>query len=122
PFRANRDADAVMTAHVPYRAPDPGRPATVSRAITHDLLRERLGFRGVTITDALEMRGAAAGRAPADTARLALEAGCDLLLFAFWDDAVREARFALARALADGALDRDDFDAARPRPAELGRP
>ena len=116
PFRAHlAAADAVMTAHVVYPALDPGRPATFSRAIVHDLLRTRLGFAGVSITDALEMKGAAEGRGPADIARLALDAGCDLLLFAFHDEAVRRARLDLAKALVDGALSREGFDAARPR-------
>jgi beta-glucosidase-like glycosyl hydrolase len=115
PFRANLGADAVMTAHVVYDGLDPERPATFSRAIAHDLLRGRLGFAGVAITDALEMKGAAEGRGPFESARLSLEAGCDLLLFAFHDEAVRRARLELARALVDGRIGRENFDAARPR-------
>ncbi len=121
PFQANLDADAVMTAHVVYPALDAGQPATFSRAIVHDLLRGRLGFRGVAITDALEMKGAAEGRGPAEIARLALEAGCDLLLFAFHDEAVRRARLELARMLVDGAIDRAAFEEARPRLAAFDR-
>ena len=119
-----------MTAHVLYPALDPDLPATFSRAIVHDLLRGTLGFEGVCITDALEMKGAAAGRTPAEVARLALAAGCDLALFAFHDEALRRTLFEvntlgtingtlaaleLARALADGAFDRAGIDAARPR-------
>jgi beta-glucosidase-like glycosyl hydrolase len=115
PFAANLDADAVMTAHVVYPAWDATGPATFSRAIVHDLLRGRLGFKGIAITDALEMKGAAEGREPREAARLALEAGCDLLLFAFHDESVRRLRLALADALVEGAIDRTSFDAARPR-------
>ncbi|OGF17298.1 MAG: hypothetical protein A2W00_14180 [Candidatus Eisenbacteria bacterium RBG_16_71_46] len=115
PFRAHPAAGAVMTAHVLYPALDPDLPATFSRAIVHDLLRGTLGFEGVCITDALEMKGAAAGRTPAEVARLALAAGCDLALFAFHDEALRRTRLELARALADGAFDRAGIDAARPR-------
>jgi beta-glucosidase-like glycosyl hydrolase len=121
PFRAHPDADAIMTAHVVYPALDPERPATFSKAITFDLLRERLGFRGVSITDALEMKGAAAGREPLEIAELALEAGCDLLLFAFHDEEVRRVRLGLARAVLDGRIDRARFDAARPRLAAFDR-
>jgi beta-glucosidase-like glycosyl hydrolase len=122
PFRAQlAAADAVMSAHVVYPALDPAQPATFSRAIVHDLLRTKLGFEGVCITDALEMKGASEGRGPSEIARLALEAGCDLLLFAFHDEAVRGARLELARALADGRLGREGFDAARPRLAALDR-
>ena len=121
PFRAHLDADAVMTAHVVYPALDPARPATFSPAIVHDLLRTRLGFEGVCITDALEMKGAAEGRGPAEIARLALDAGCDLLLFAFHDEEVRRARLELAKSLVDGVLGREGFDAARPRLERLDR-
>ena len=115
PFREHPEAATVMTAHVVYRALDPDRPATFSRAITHDLLRDVLRFPGVCVTDSLEMKGAREGRGPFEAARDALEAGCDLLLFALHDDALRRARLELARALVDGKIQREPFDAARPR-------
>lgn len=121
PFRANLDAAAVMTAHVVYPALDPDRPATFSRTLVHGLLREALGFEGIAITDALEMKGATGERSPFEAARDALDAGCDLLLFAFWDEAVRRVRLELARALVEGGLDRASFDAARPRLAAFDR-
>ncbi|MGW0362547.1 glycoside hydrolase family 3 protein [Streptomyces sp. NPDC002990] len=83
PFRAavEAGADAVMTAHIVFPALDPsGDPATLSRPIVTGLLRERLGFRGVVVTDALDMAGVRQkygdGRVPV----LALKAGCDQLL------------------------------------------
>ncbi len=115
PFRAHPNADSLMTAHVVYPALDPGVPATFSRAIVQGLLRERLGFRGVVITDALEMQGAAAGRTPAEAGLAALAAGCDLLLYATWSEEVRRARATLAKAVVDGEVDRPLFDASRPR-------
>jgi beta-glucosidase-like glycosyl hydrolase len=121
PFRDNLDAPAVMTAHVVYAAWDPSQPATFSGAIADRLLRERLGYRGVSITDALEMRGAAADRTPVEVARRALEAGCDLLLFAFHDPELRRARLELARALVDGGLDRARFDRSPPRLMAMDR-
>jgi len=122
PFRENlAAAPAVMTAHVLYPALDPAQPGTFSPAIARTLLRTRLGFTGIAITDALEMKGVAAGREPWETARLALEAGCDLMLFAFFDEGLRRARLELARALAEGAIDRAGFDAAAPRLAAFDR-
>jgi hypothetical protein len=53
--------------------------------------------------------------------RLALEAGCDLMMFAFHDEAVRRARLSLADLLVEGAIDRSGFDAARPRLEEMTR-
>jgi hypothetical protein len=75
----------------------------------------------VCITDAMEMKGATQGRTPFESASLALEAGCDLLLFAEFGDALRTLRHQLAKALADGSLPRAGFDAARPRLAALDR-
>lgn len=124
-FRAHlAGADSVMTAHVVYPALDPERPGTFSPAIATSLLRERLGFAGVCVTDALEMQGAAAGRTPAEAGALALGAGCDLLLYANWSEGVRRARLELADALVDGRIERAPFDASRPRLAafDAGRP
>lgn len=111
PFRAGLGAPAVMTAHVLYPALDAGRPATFSRAVVRGLLRGTLGFRGVCITDALEMRGAADGRTPLEAATLALEAGCDLLLVARDDGSIPALQAGLAEALESGRLDRVDFEA-----------
>ena len=83
PFRAAIAAgvDSVMTAHVAVPALAPADlPATLSPAILTDLLRKRLGFSGLVITDALEMRGIANGFGPGDASVRALEAGADALL------------------------------------------
>ena len=121
PFRAQLTADSLMTAHVVYPALDSERPATLSRRIAHDLLRGELGFPGVSITDALEMKGASGAIGFTEAARLALEAGCDLLLFAFHDEEVRRVRLELAKMLVDQRLDRANFDAARDRLAAFDR-
>jgi beta-N-acetylhexosaminidase len=115
PFRAHPNADSLMTAHVVYPALDPGVPGTFSRQIVQGVLRERLGFQGVVITDALEMQGAAAGRTPAEVGLAALAAGCDLLLYATWSEEVRRARATLADAVVEGTIDRPLFDASKPR-------
>lgn len=83
PFRAAIEAgvDSIMTAHVavPALAP-PDLPATLSPEILTDLLRKQLGFKGLVITDALEMSGIAHGFGPGDAAVRALQAGADTLL------------------------------------------
>jgi beta-N-acetylhexosaminidase len=58
-------AEALMTAHVMYPALDPDRPATLSAPIATGLLRGRLGFRGLLVSDDLGMR-AVADRWPID--------------------------------------------------------
>ncbi len=83
PFKAAIAAgvDAIMTAHiaVPALAP-PDLPATLSPAILTDLLRKDLGFKGLVITDALEMGGIAKGYSSGEACVRALEAGADTLL------------------------------------------
>jgi len=83
PFRSAiaHGVDAVMTAHmaVPAFEPDP-KPATVSRNILTGLLREELGFKGIIVTDALDMAGVTALYKQGDLAVRAIEAGADVLL------------------------------------------
>jgi beta-N-acetylhexosaminidase len=71
---------ALMTAHVVYTALDARRPATLSARICRDLLRRRLGFRGVLFSDDLEMQAVAGRSTPERSAVGALAAGCDMLL------------------------------------------
>ena len=80
PFTAAVDAGAVavMTSHVLLPALDPNLPATFSRPVV-DLLRRDLGFDGLLVSDALDMKGASAGRGEPAAAVLALSAGVDLL-------------------------------------------
>jgi beta-N-acetylhexosaminidase len=81
PFVAGRDAGAwlLMSGHLDVRAIDPGVPATFSSKVLVDLLRGQLGYRGVVVTDGLNM--APAGRwPPGEAAVRALMAGNDLLL------------------------------------------
>ncbi len=106
PFKAAIEAnvDAIMTAHiaVPALAP-PDLPATLSPAILTDLLRKQLGFKGLVITDALDMGGIAQGFSNADAAVRALEAGADTLLMpADPDVAIR----AVVAAVESGRLTR----------------
>jgi beta-N-acetylhexosaminidase len=67
---------SIMTAHIAVN----GEAATLDRAIVHDLLRVGLGFDGVILADALEMKGISARHDVADAAVLALEAGVDALI------------------------------------------
>ena len=83
PFRAAIEAgvDAVMTAHVAVPAVAPADiPATLSPAILTGLLREELGFKGLVVTDALEMASVAKTYPPGEAAVRAIEAGADALV------------------------------------------
>jgi beta-N-acetylhexosaminidase len=83
PFRAAIQAgvDAIMSAHISVPALAPaGVPATLSPAILTGLLRGEMGFKGIVVTDALEMGGIAQGYSSGEAAVLALEAGADALI------------------------------------------
>ncbi len=82
PFRAAAAANLpmLMTAHVVFAALDAQRPATLSEQVVTGLLRNRLKYRGVIVSDDLDMR-AIAGHMGADHAAVAaIRAGCDVLL------------------------------------------
>jgi len=107
PFRAAVAAGVpmLMSAHVVYPALDPERPATLSRRILNDLLRHDLGFDGVLVSDALEMKAIADRYGEAAGARLALAAGADQVIVAVPDLATTLAcRDAVIDALRDGLL------------------
>jgi beta-N-acetylhexosaminidase len=82
PFRAAVDAHVatIMTAHVFVPSLDETRPATLSRRIVGDLLRDELKFDGVILSDDLEMKAIAGEYAVPSAAVLAVEAGCDAVL------------------------------------------
>lgn len=82
PFRAAIEAGvaSMMTAHVLVPSFDEERPATLSRRIVYDLLREELGFEGVVFGDDLEMKAIAKHYTVGDAAVGGVAAGCDGLL------------------------------------------
>ena len=82
PFKAaiEQGVSAVMTSHAIYPALDPEYPGTLSHKILTKLLREKLGFDGLIITDDLEMGAIKKGWGVANSAVAAFEAGSDLLL------------------------------------------
>ena len=105
PFRAAIKAGvaSVMTAHVAFPSLDPaGPPATLSMAIVRVLLRERLGFDGLVVTDSLDMKGLTSTVSEVDAAVAALFAGCDLVLMPTDLDATVAA---LNEAIVAGTLD-----------------
>ncbi|MET9293980.1 glycoside hydrolase family 3 protein [Streptomyces sp. NPDC003077] len=110
PFRAAIAAgiDSVMTAHIVVPAFDPAEdPATLSRPILTGILRERLGFDGVVVTDSLGMQGVRKKYGDARVAVLALKAGVDQLLN---PPDLAVAYNAVLKAVRDGELSEEAID------------
>jgi beta-N-acetylhexosaminidase len=83
PFQAAvaHGVDMILVGHLAFPAMDPsGRPATISRRLNFMLLRKRLGFQGVVITDALNMGGVTSWGTPGEIAVDTIRAGSDMLL------------------------------------------
>jgi beta-N-acetylhexosaminidase len=107
PFRAALGAGcpAVLVAHVRYRALDPALPASLSAEVIGGLLRRRLGFSGLVLSDDLEMDAVGGTWGVADAARRFLAAGGDLALVCRRAQARDEAVAAIGREIDRGALD-----------------
>ena len=111
PFRAAIEAGvhAVMSAHIALPGLDPGesRPATVAPNILTGVLRDSLGFRGLTVTDALNMGGVVSKYGPGEATVLAFLAGADLLLMPVDAGAAIDA---MEAAVASGRISRARLD------------
>src|SRR5207302_2592528 len=108
PFRAaiSVGVDSIMTGHlsVPAIEPDPNTPATLSHNILTGLLRNELGYRGLIVTDAMEMGGITVRYAPGEAAVRAVAAGADCVLMPPVPDAAFEA---LQAAVKSGRISKE---------------
>ena len=123
PFRAAIAAGAriAMSAHVavPALSGDPALPSTLSPAVMDDVLRGDLGFDGVTISDALDMRALAQGAGQAVEVIAAIRAGVDLLLCSPYPRSRRRVEATLEAAAARGLFDRTALAESAERIASL---
>jgi beta-N-acetylhexosaminidase len=97
----------IMTSHAIYPALDPKKPATLSPMVLTKVLRERMGFRGLTITDDLEMGAIAADCSVAEGALTSFQAGADILLICKDQNHVRESLDLMRQALSEGTVSRE---------------
>lgn len=142
PYRAaiaeNEAPDMIMTAHIQYPALDDSRitrldgedivvPATLSRRIQHDLLRQELGYRGVTITDALDMKAISANFDPRDVVKRVFNAGIDIALMPVSiqapeeEEKLRELIDYVATQVEHGEINGEEIDASVARILSLKR-
>ena len=114
PFKAAVDAGvtAVMTAHIlfPQIEPDP-IPATMSRRIMQGILREKLGFRGIIVSDCMEMAAIRSHYGVSEGTLAAFKAGVDLVEITHHPQWCAEAAVRILEAAQAGELDMAEMDA-----------
>ncbi|WP_153979303.1 beta-N-acetylhexosaminidase [Paenibacillus xylanilyticus] len=121
PFRRaiEADVDAIMTAHVIFPAIEPEPiPATLSRNVLHKLLREQMGFKGIIITDCLEMHAISKPYGVANAAVRAVKAGADLILVSHTLEEQIAAIDAVVDAVRHGDIEEQIIDLALERVVE----
>jgi beta-glucosidase len=99
--------DSIMTAHLLVPALDAERPATLSHNILTGQLRQKMGFEGLIVTDALIMGGVSNYNSPEEVAVMAIEAGADVLLMPPDPEAAIEAIY---QAVITGRLTEERID------------
>ncbi|AWN52071.1 beta-N-acetylhexosaminidase [Methylobacterium sp. 17Sr1-1] len=115
PFRALADLPMAMSAHVVFRALDPENPATTAATVIREIVRGRIGFDGLLMTDDLSMN--ALSGSFRDRTAAAFRAGCDIGLHCNGVRAEMEEVAAAAPVLAGEALRRAEAALARLTPA-----
>jgi beta-N-acetylhexosaminidase len=110
-----------MTAHIRVPALTGATPATLSPAAITGLLRGQLGYDGVVVTDALDMRAASGAMGIPEAAVRALSAGADLLCLGSkeYEDSVRAIRERIMEAVRDGRLPAERLEQSAERIARL---
>jgi beta-N-acetylhexosaminidase len=108
PFRAAVHAEVatIMTAHVLFEALDPEHPATLSEKVLGPILRDKLRFQGVILSDDLELKAIADHYGVEDAAVRAVRAGCDQILVGSLEH-VERAHRAILDAVEKGTVSRD---------------
>ncbi|HEY0463943.1 MAG TPA: beta-N-acetylhexosaminidase, partial [Polyangiaceae bacterium] len=106
---------ALMTAHVIFEPLDPVYPATMSRAVLHGLLREKLRYEGLIVTDDLEMRAIADHYGVEEIVERGLAAGVDQFLCCHTAELAHRAIEAVVHAVERGAISRQQLSTANRR-------
>ncbi len=103
--------EMIMTAHILFPKIDPVYPATLSHTILTGILREKLGFNGLIITDAMEMHAIAHNYSTEEAPRLAFRAGADIILLTSTGSTSRKMTQSLLEGFRSGQLSTDELNA-----------
>jgi len=110
---------AIMTAHVLYPALDPDYPATMSEKIINGILRNKLGFNGVVITDDMEMKAITNNYSDKISAIQSVKAGVDILLICHSHDKQIKMFNSISMALESGEIKEERIEESLYRIARL---
>ena len=111
-------ADMIMTAHILNTALDPIYPATLSLSTITQRLRKELRYERLVITDDMQMDAVAKHFGEEDMIALAINAGCDIVLYRH-EDKGRKAMDTAFRFLAEGRISKENVEASYSRIKEL---
>lgn len=112
PFQTaiNNGVEMVMTAHIMLPQIDKEYPATMSKKILTDLLRDEMGYKGVIITDDLEMQAISKNWDLGEAAIKSVEAGADILLVCHTIENQQKVYNAVVQGVNDGKIDENRID------------
>jgi beta-N-acetylhexosaminidase len=112
PFRKalRSRVDMVMTAHILFKNVDPKWPVTLSEVFLKKMMREDLKYKGLVITDDLDMKAMAKHYDKAQIPIRAMQAGADLLLYCNEPESPPVAIEGLIGAVAQGQLNKSDLE------------
>jgi beta-N-acetylhexosaminidase len=121
PFKRSIKArvDLVMTSHILFKNIDPEWPVTLSKKFLMKILRENFRYRGLIITDDLDMKAMVKNYDPKQIPVRAMQAGADLLLYCNEPLSPPRAIEALTEALSQGQLKKADLETSYKRILEL---
>lgn len=109
PFRENINVDAIMTTHSLFKAYD-DLPATMSEKVITGLLRKTLGYKGIIISDCMEMKAIENYYGTTNGVLMALKAGCDMVIVSQTYDVQKASFNEIYQAVQDGRLSEEEID------------
>ncbi len=103
--------EGIMTAHIAYpEILDSLKPATISSYFLNELLRDEMKFKGLILTDDMEMKGIAGVASAGEGAIRAVQAGADIILISSYGENVTDIYNSLLQAVKDGTISEERID------------
>ncbi len=110
PYMGKYLPDAIMIAHILYRKLDDRFPASISQKIINDLLRKEIGFKGIIISDCMEMEALSRAFSLENATIFAVQATCDIIMVSHSFGRQLTVRNALINAVYTGKISLDLID------------